>query len=75
MLLVALNEFAQVPEVVALHFQEEHLGFGVFGVGDQVVVQQSQHVIANVLQFSFDLRPVLFDQFREFGPLFIFISL
>jgi len=38
---VAHCHFGQVPIVISLHLQVEHLGFGVAGLGDQKLIQQS----------------------------------
>ena len=39
MLLVAGCEFAEIPEVVSLHLEEEDLGLRVLRVGDEGVIQ------------------------------------
>ncbi len=59
--LVAGTEFAQISIVITLHLEEEDFGLGVLGILDQHVVQQVDHVIADVLQLLLDLRTVTLD--------------
>ena len=68
-LLFCGEEFSKVSVVVTLHFEEEDLGLGVLGVGDEGIIEKSEHVIADVLKFLFDLLSVLLDQVHKSGSL------
>lgn len=67
--LVPREELAEVAEVVALHLHEEDLGLGVLRVGDEGVIEEAEHIVANVLQLLLNLGAVALDQVDEAGAL------
>ena len=58
---VAARKFAQVPVIVAAHFHVKDLGVGDFALGDEHVLEQTQHVLAKFKQLRLDLLFVPLD--------------
>mmetsp|Transcript_35137 Transcript_35137/g.52128 ORF Transcript_35137/g.52128 Transcript_35137/m.52128 type:complete len:280 (-) Transcript_35137:26-865(-) len=56
---IASGEFRDVSVVIRLHLLVEDLGFTTSGLGDQVLVQETQDGVADVLQLLLDFGAVL----------------
>jgi len=65
--LLALGVLTDVPVVVSLHLEEEHLALGGGGLRDQVGVDEAQDVIAEGVELGLDLFLVVSDQLGLVG--------
>lgn len=71
---VSCQEFSEISKIVAFHFQEENFGLGILGVGNEWVVEESQHVIADVFKLLLDLCAVSLDDVNEARALWDFAT-
>ena len=50
------NNNVQLPEVVALHLVVKDLGLTGLRTGDEVLVQETEDLVADTLQLDLDLK-------------------
>ena len=48
-----------LPKVISLHLEVEDLALGIGGVGNEIFVKESEHVVANVAKLGLHLLTVL----------------
>lgn len=65
----------QIAVVVALHLEVKDLGLGRVGLGDQVLVEEPVHVVADFLNLGLDLDFVGTEEVEELGALGLFLLL
>ena len=58
------GHLGKVAVVVALHLEVKHLGLGIARLGDEELVEEVEHVIANVPQLFLHLKKVLCEYFN-----------
>ena len=63
------SELAKIAIVVSAHLHVEHLGFSSLRVGDQNVSEQREHILADLVQLSFNHLAVLVDQLNVLASL------
>ena len=58
------GHLGKVAVVVTLHLEVKHLGLGIARLGDEELVEEVEHVIANVPQLFLHLKKVLSENFN-----------
>jgi hypothetical protein len=58
---------SDVPVVVAFHLQEEDLAFCVVGLRNEMFIDEGKDVVAESVEFLFNLGPVVCNELGFFG--------
>ena len=73
--LVTGQELSQIAEVVALHFEVEHLCVSSPRIWNELIVEEGEHTLADLFQLFFNFVAIAFDQLKVFRALVLFLVL